>query len=650
VSNPPKEGRHVKTTTQKDEKERFRQIQVEARLRTKKLLEGLRKLPAIPETADIASEPEKTVETVKILTQDELRDVMYEEFPQFKEYAKGVDIVASRLVKLYLSDDIDDAWLVDPFTDFLIKYFEYLMPNQEWKVYMKQKHYHQYSLEFEYIVLYGMVQASKVDLPGHTTDQDWIQMLKRVQREHKLIPQPPAPAPPTSLSDVDVFAIENWKGGYRYEEFREYKNAIHNLAKVMLEHHEDASYFHKDDYTPDERSFYHDLIYNFEGMSKSNQQYSPVNQWELCVMDFIIDRNNRFHDKDENLGFLKRWSADSDGKGRSRMATMPASDMITALDEDLYDAGRRPFEFGRTNDDDMDDDQSAPSTPTTPTTPTTPKTPRTRKPPNKSVKKAEIPADRKLSNHEKEMKKNTQRRLQRTREKMDELRKVKEKVEKMKQIASKRPLSPEGAEESPDPKRRPVETQAAGTEPQQSEPEQPSEPERLPEPEQRKLLYEPEKIKQRWGVYSPQITTLARYIRLLIDETGFAKDAIQPLLNENPITFAVYRYFEDCLDDQQLYDEIISKYDSKSIQDEALIVECMDGDVEAIENDDEDKDQCISLEKWQEFLGKIPPDMEETEKLIELRLQSELHTFPADASRELTLENLTKRLEALQDW
>jgi len=125
---------------------------------------------------------------------------------------------------------------------------------------------------------------------------------------------------------------------------------------------------------------------------------------------------------------------------------------------------------------------------------------------------------------------------------------------------------------------------------------------------------------------------------------------IQPLLNENPLTFAVYRYFEDCLEDQQLYDEIISKYDSKSIQDEALIVECMDGDVEAIENDDEDKDQCISLEKWQEFLGKIPPDMEETEKLIELRLQSDLHTFPADASRELTLENLTKRLEALQDW
>ena len=532
-----------------------------------------------------------------------------------------------------------------------------------------------------------MVQANKDQALGHSTDETWIKMLQRVIRDGELKPQPPVPdtpdapaeaasatdtssaknqtavpsvgakggasAPPTSLPDVDVFAIDNGKGGYRYEEFRGYKNAIHNLAKVMLEHHTDTKYFEKlRDASGDERFFYNSLRLNCEYLMNDSryQQYSPVNQWELFVMDFIIQRNNILHDKDKNLGFLKRWSADSDGKGRSRLPEMPASDMITALDEDLDDAGRRPFEFGRRNDDDMDDDdKSAPSTPTTPTTPTTPRTPRTRNPRNKHVKNAEIPADRKLSNHEKEMKKNTQRRLQRTQKKMDELRKVKEQIEKMRQEALKRPLSP-GAEEFRDPKRRPAETPIAGTEPPKSEPEQPSEPERLPEPEQRKLLYEPEKIKQRWGVYSPQITTLARYMRLLIDGQGFPKHVIQPLLNENPLTFAVYRYFEDCLEDQQLYDEIISKYDSKSIQDEALIVECMDGDVEAIENDDEDKDQCISLEKWQEFLGKIPPDMEETEKLIELRLQSDLHTFPADASRELTLENLTKRLEALQDW
>jgi hypothetical protein len=95
---------------------------------------------------------------------------------------------------------------------------------------------------------------------------------------------------------------------------------------------------------------------------------------------------------------------------------------------------------------------------------------------------------------------------------------------------------------------------------------------------------------------------------------------------------------------------IISKFDSKSIQDEALIVECMDGDVQAIENDDKDKDLCVPLKKWQEFLGKIPPDMEETGKLIELRLGSDLHTFPEDASPELMIHTLTKRLQALQDW
>jgi hypothetical protein len=121
-------------------------------------------------------------------------------------------------------------------------------------------------------------------------------------------------------------------------------------------------------------------------------------------------------------------------------------------------------------------------------------------------------------------------------------------------------------------------------------------------------------------------------------------------LNENPLTLAVYRYFEDCSKDQQVNDDITSKYDSKSIQDEALIVECMDGDVQEIENEGEDKDQCISLEEWQQFLGQIPPDMKETEKLIELRLKSDLHTFPADASPQLTIHTLTKRLWALQDW
>ena len=346
-------------------------------------------------------------------------------------------------------------------------------------------------------------------------------------------------------------------------------------------------------------------------------------------MDFIIGRNNRLHDINEYLGFLERWSADSDGKGRTRVPEMPAKDMIDALDEDLADADKRPFEFGKDADD---DDMSSPSTPTTPRTPKTPKTPKDKDPRKKHVKNAELPANRKLSHRENEIKKSTQRRMARLREKLDKLRKVSEQMEKLRQEALKRPLSPEGAEESPDAKRnRPVE-------------------ERLSEPEQRKLLYEPEKRKQRWEMYSGQITTLGRYMKLLIDEKGFPIDAIQPLLNDNPLTFALYKYFEDCLDDQQLFDEIISKYDSQLIQDEALIVECMDGDVEEIENEGKDKDQCISLEKWQNFLAQIPPDMEETEKLIELRLNSDLHTFPADASRELTINNLTRRLEAFQEW
>ena len=290
-------------------------------------------------------------------------------------------------------------------------------------------------------------------------------------RSPSYTPRSPSFAPPR-IPDVDVFAIEDGTGGYRYEEFREYKNAIHNLAKALLQHYEEnLDNVHKfvDDYTDDdERSFYGEIIFNFEHDNKSYQQYSPVNQWELHVMDFIIDRNTRFHDKDENLKFLKRWSVDSDGNGRTRVPEMPAKDMIDALDEDLADADKRPFEFGKDADD---DDMSSPSTPTTPRTPKTPKTPKT---PNdkdsrkKYVKNSELPANRKLSHRENEIKKSTQRRMARLREKLDKLRKVSEQMEKLRQEALKRPLSPEGAEESPDAKRnRPVE-------------------ERLSEPEQRK--------------------------------------------------------------------------------------------------------------------------------------------------------------------
>ena len=82
---------------------------------------------------------------------------------------------------------------------------------------------------------------------------------------------------------------------------------------------------------------------------------------------------------------------------------------------------------------------------------------------------------------------------------------------------------------------------------------------------------------------------------------------------------------------------------------EYLVIDVMNEDVQDIEDDLVDLSLYTPYADWVSFLEKIHPNVD-PQQLLAMRLGSELHTFPADASRELTIDKLTRRLDALRDW
>jgi len=161
---------------------------------------------------------------------------------------------------------------------------------------------------------------------------------------------------------------------------------------------------------------------------------------------------------------------------------------------------------------------------------------------------------------------------------------------------------------------------------------------RLPEEDMRTLLYE-DKNKKQWIPYRKKITTLARYMSLLINDQRhhFEAGKVQEILNTNLLTAKLHGLLElSLLDDEKPYDELMKKFNlSNQLTEEYIIIHAMNDDVDA-------------WEEWKTFLEKIEPDVDDTNKLLEMRLGSELHTFPVDSSP--LIYNLTRRLEALQDW
>jgi hypothetical protein len=174
--------------------------------------------------------------------------------------------------------------------------------------------------------------------------------------------------------------------------------------------------------------------------------------------------------------------------------------------------------------------------------------------------------------------------------------------------------------------------------------------------DQRQLLYDEDAmIKNRWSQYSPQITTLAGHLEVLLeDDRKFFDElgtkSVQGRVNENDYTGILYRYLDDSRTNHATwYEQLVTRFKFKILADEYVIIHAMDEDVEEIQNEGVDKNICVDLQYWVFFLSKMDQNVTDKAKLSLMNLGSELHTFPADASLDL-MQNLSRRLEALQDW
>ena len=161
----------------------------------------------------------------------------------------------------------------------------------------------------------------------------------------------------------------------------------------------------------------------------------------------------------------------------------------------------------------------------------------------------------------------------------------------------------------------------------------------LTEKEEREMLYE---NNNEWEKYSFQITTLTEYIMKLIEkpENTFTDSDYSAWLNENPKTKLLIEYLENFIDkDDVLDDEVIDAFHLQLLQNECIIVDAIRANSEGAANDE-----------WKTYLASIPLDLDTTDFKLVSGLGAELHTFPADASPQLTIHSLARRLEALQDW
>jgi hypothetical protein len=159
----------------------------------------------------------------------------------------------------------------------------------------------------------------------------------------------------------------------------------------------------------------------------------------------------------------------------------------------------------------------------------------------------------------------------------------------------------------------------------------------LQDEDKRTIMYE-DKYEQ-WIPYRKKITTLARYMSLLINnqEHHFEAGKVQEILNTNLLTAKLHGLLQlSLLDDEKPYDQLMQKFKlTNLLTDEYIILHAMNNDEKA-------------WEEWKNFLDKIKEDVDDEEELVAMKLGSKLHTFPADVSP--LIYDLTRRLEALQAW
>jgi len=158
------------------------------------------------------------------------------------------------------------------------------------------------------------------------------------------------------------------------------------------------------------------------------------------------------------------------------------------------------------------------------------------------------------------------------------------------------------------------------------------------EEEERDMLYVQ---NENWRKYSAQITKLTQYIKKFTDEPGtiFTREEYNVFLDNNPKTKLLIEYFQKYIQSNDVTDDqVMDVFHFASIQNESIIVDAINFVISYEDNVDE----------WEAFLRMTPEDLDTKDIKLAPGIGSKLNTFPADASP--LIYNLTRRLEALQDW
>jgi hypothetical protein len=158
------------------------------------------------------------------------------------------------------------------------------------------------------------------------------------------------------------------------------------------------------------------------------------------------------------------------------------------------------------------------------------------------------------------------------------------------------------------------------------------------EEEERDMLYVQ---NENWRKYSAQITKLTQYIKKFTDEPGtiFTREEYNVFLDNNPKTKLLIEYFQKYIQSNDVTDDqVMDVFHFASIQNESIIVDAINFVISYEENVDE----------WEAFLRMTPEDLDTKDIKLAPGIGSKLNTFPADVSP--MIYNLTRRLEALQDW
>jgi hypothetical protein len=601
-------------------------------------------------------------------------DTLLERKSRYKPYKEAIQKLAKELSKISGEKNTTPNWHFDNGFEVLerSKYLQFLYRR---KIY-NDKNFFDTDTKREIFVVISM-DYCKYDWPGDTKGDGWLEYLRyfasddlqgarqRFDRESSpsysptspsydpnyptyversplpsytartpsVAPSPSPVNPPTSDStenqlpsthpDVDVFEIKNEKGTYIYKDFVQYKESIQELAVEF-----ERMYYNDDDGNSigDEKkkSLYLEIKTFKDGLTfkpkqqKKYENYSPIDQWKLMSMDFILKEKDS-EKRQEWMTVLESLSASEEDMIDIVFGKNDKTDDIEAVRNDLE------LDVRTDNVTDVAVGKSY-----------------------NSLQFSSKPFKRKLTSPENETQLVIFQRIQeQVLDRASKIMKIQsQKTENHVQTSSQSPKQIDNSGRS----QTQESTEVDDTESAQTQ-------------ETRKRVREDDindmsrkKVKMpllqrdwtRWTSYEVKLKTLTLYIAKLI-HMAIPDGIIHGVLIQDQNTYTVYCSVLQSLSNDIVMKQLRDDFRNPDHQDLALVLDAIDSDVSYNGN----------FENWTKYLNNIRQTIREQiskiKEAVEIAKTSVVHSdslvgVDADASPTLKIHTLTRRLEALQDW